>query len=454
MTITSKLSEFICNMSYESMPPEVREKAKENLIDTLASAIPGVPEPDVKGVTAVLKSYDTQNDCVIWGTKLRASVQTAALINGIAGHAVEMDDFHPQAKAHMGTIVIPAALPLGEKNKISGKKLIESIIAGYETGLRIAIAIGTASHRLRGWHATATCGVFAAAAASSKIIGLDALRTTYALGLAGTQAGGLWAFMQDGAGNKKLHGGAPALDGINSALLAQGGMTGPTYILEAEDGGFFKATSDAYDLNRVTQDLGVKYDVLRVGRKPYACCRSMHLSIEGMLNLAAEHGLTADDIEKIDVHTYEIGVIQCGMFPKPQNVFEAKFSIPYGIAVALIDGAAGAKQFEEARIEDPAVQALCEKISVHIDEKYTKEYPKNWGCEMRVRTKDGRVLESLVWNGKGGPDNPMTKEDLVIKFKSLAGVILDDRQMDAVVDAVYNLENIRDINELTKLLVP
>ncbi len=454
MTITTKLSEYFCKMTYDTMPENVREKAKENLIDNLGAAIPGVLEPDVAGVIKEFKKYDTQNDCVIWGTKERASMQVAAMLNGISGHAVEMDDFHPQGKCHLGTVVIPAIVPLGERLGISGKKLIEAVVAGYESGIRIAIGAGTASHRLRGWHATATCGAFGAAMGCAKVMDLDVKRTVWAMGLAGTQAGGLWAFMQDGAGNKKLHGGHPAMSGINSALLANGGMSGPSFILEADDGGFYKATSDAYNLDAVTEGLGENFVVMRVGRKPYACCRSMHLSIEGTLNLVAEHGLKPEEIEKIDVYTYEIGVIQCGMFPKPQNVFEAKFSIPYGIAVALLDGAAGTKQFEESRINDPKIQDICSKISVHVEDKYTKEYPKNWGCEMRVRTKDGRELQTLVWNGKGGPENPLNRDDLALKYASLCDGILPEAKIKAAVDAIYNIEKMKDIRELTELLVP
>lgn len=454
MTITTRLAEFFCGLEYENLPEAVIEKAKENLLDNLAGAIPAVNVEDVRGITEEIKKYDTQEDCVLWGTKRRASLQNAALINGIAAHALEMDDFHPQGKIHMGTVVIPAALTLGEKEKISGKQLITALTAGYETGIRIAIGAGTASHRLHGWHATSSCGIFGAAISAAKVLNLSVEQTVWAMGLAGTQASGLWAFMQDGANNKKLHGGHPASAGITSALLAKGGMTGPSYILEAEDGGFYRATSDDYNFDCVTEDLGEKYAVLRVGRKPYACCRSMHLSIEGALELVKENNIKADDIEKIDVYTYEIGVKQCGIYPKPQNTFEAKFSIPYGIAVAFIDGTAGTAQFTEERIKDAAILELCGKIDVHVSEEYTKHYPANWGCEMRVCLKDGRKLVKVVWNGRGGPENPMTREDLTAKFKCLAGEVLSDQRMDEIIHLIYNLEKVEDISALTALLVP
>ncbi|MEN6412703.1 MAG: MmgE/PrpD family protein [Veillonellales bacterium] len=454
MTLTTKLATYFSQLEYDQLPETVAEKAKENIIDTLAGAIPAVNLADVKGITDTLKHYDRQDDCALWGTNRRASVPMAALINGTAAHALEMDDFHPQGKCHMGVVVIPGALALGEEQKISGKQLLTAVATGYEVGLRVAIAVGTASHRLRGWHATSSCGVFGAAASAANILGLNTAQTVSALGLAGTQASGLWAFMEDGAGNKKFHGGHAAEAGVISALLAKGGMTGPSAILEASDGGFFRATSDEYNCDTVIERLGEHWNVLRVGRKPYACCRSMHLSIDGVLELRKEENIKPEDIEKIDVYTYEIGVKQCGTFQVPKNRFEATFSIPYGIAAAFFDGTAGTCQFTEERIRDPKLLELCGRISVHSSDKYTAAYPAKWGCEMKVRTRDGREFTKIIWNGKGGPDNPLTRDDLILKFKSLAGQILSDKRMDEIVNTIYNLEEIKDVSQLTGLLVP
>lgn len=453
MTLTAQLAEYFSALRYEQLPAAVVEKAKENIIDTLAGAIPAVALPDVDGITKALKKYDRQSDCTLWGRQERASALTAALINGTAAHALEMDDFHPQGKCHMGVVVVPAVMALGEVHHISGRELLLAVATGYEVGLRVAISVGTASHRLRGWHATSSCGVFGAAAAASKILGLDAPHTVSALGLAGTQASGLWAFMEDGAGNKKFHGGHAAEAGAVSAILASGGLTGPGAILEAKDGGFFRATSDAYNLDRVVENLGTHWDMLRVGRKPYACCRSMHLSIDAIFALKKEEGLKAADIEKIEVLTYEIGVKQCGTFQVPKNRFEATFSIPYGIAVTLLDDAAGICQFSDERLADPEIIDLCRRIDVQTSEKYTAQYPANWGCEVNVTTRDGRKLSKVVWNGKGSPDNPLTRDDLTLKFRGLAGQVMKEPQMNQIIETVYGLETLPDISQLTSLLV-
>jgi 2-methylcitrate dehydratase PrpD len=454
MTLTTRLADYFSALTYDALPAAVVEKAKENVIDTLAGAIPGATLPDVAGITAALKSYDRQADCTLWGSGERASALTAALVNGTSAHALEMDDFHPQGKCHMGVVVVPAVLALGEAHRISGRQLLLAVATGYEVGLRVAIAVGTASHRLRGWHATSSCGVFGAAAGACKVLYLDAERMVSALGLAGTQSSGLWAFMQDGAGNKKFHGGHAAHAGAVAAILAQGGLTGPSAILEAEDGGFFRATSDDFNCATVVEGLGERWHLLRVGRKPYACCRSMHLSIDGIFELKREHGLRPEEIENVEVLTYEIGVKQCGTFQVPQNRFEATFSIPYGIAVTLFDDAAGVCQFTEERLRDPRIAELCRKIEVRSSEKYTSHYPVNWGCEINVRTRDGRMLNKVIWNGKGGPDNPMSRDDLTLKFKSLAGQVMDEARMERIVATVYGLDNVADVTQLASLLAP
>lgn len=454
MTITSRLAQFFSELNYDEIPADVIAKSKENLIDNLGGAIAAVDVPDVKGNVQTFLRYDRTKGSTIWGTRRQSSVLTASLLNGIASHALEMDDFHPLAKIHMGTVVIPAALTLAETERISGKALLASLTAGYETGIRIGMGVGTASHRLKGWHATSTIGIFGAALSAAKIFGLDAKQTINALGIAGTQSSGLWAFIEDGAGNKKLHAGHAAASGIRSALLAKGGMTGSSSILEAKDGGFYPATSDAFNLDIVTEGLGEKYELLRVGRKPYACCRSMHLSIEGALELRKEENLRPEEIAEIEVFTYEIGVKQCGVFQVPRNEFEAKFSIPYGIAVALHDCAASISQFTQERIEDPKLKELASKITVHSDDRYTNAYPENWGCEMRIRTRDGRDINKIVWNGKGGADNPLTREDLIDKFNGLAAPVLGREKCIQIVQLIDKLEEVDDVSELVGLLRP
>ncbi|AET61068.1 MmgE/PrpD family protein [Paenibacillus terrae HPL-003] len=454
MTITTRLAHFFAPLSYEDLPKEVIAKTKEQVLDTLGVAIGAASEPNVQGSIEALKRYDSSTDCVIWGTDRRASAMTASLINGMMAMSLGLDDVHLSAKMHVGAVMLPVALALGEMHRISGKQLIAALAAGYETGIRIGKGIGASSHRLKGWHATSTVGVFGAALCAAKIIGLDAERTVHALGIAGSQSGGSWAFQQDGATSIKFHPGRAAEGGIKAALLALGGMTGARAVLEADDGGLYKMTSDEFNADTVVDQLGQRYDLMDVVRKPYPCCRSMHMSLDGILDLRREYRLRPEEIVKIDVSTYEIGVKQCGMVQQPGNVSEAGLSIPYGIAVALYDGEVGIPQFTEERIRDRRVLELAAKVQVSASETYTRAYPANWGSELNLHLQDGRILNRVVWNGKGSRDDPWTTDELAVRFRRFADDKYSSARVDDMLDSILHLEKMKDISPFVNQLMP
>lgn len=238
---TGRLAAFVGNTRYEELPDDVVKKVKECFLDTLGCILEGSKgEEFQKAFTAM--NLLGEGSSRIFGTDERTSLQNSVLLHALMAHATEFDDSHKQSKTHPGAVIIPAALGAAWLHgKISGKQLIASIAAGYEVTLRLGKALGAGEHRLKGWHATATCGIFGAAAAAASILGLDAERIMSALGSAGTQAAGIWAFTSDGSMSKPLHAGKAAQGGLISAVLAQTGFTGSRYILEAEDGGFFKA---------------------------------------------------------------------------------------------------------------------------------------------------------------------------------------------------------------------
>lgn len=452
-TVTYHLAKFATTLVYDGIPEEVIIKAKECIMDTIGAALAAVQAPDIKGITAEIKKYDKQNDCTLWGTTEKSSVFNAALINGIMAHTVELDDVHKRSKSHAGTVVIPAAISLGEFQNISGKKLLEALVVGYEVMLRIGMGIGPSSHRLKGWHATSTCGTFGAAAAAAKILDLDFARTLSAYGIAGTQSSGLWAFTEDGATNKKFHPGHAAYCGIMSSILAAGGMTGSRSIIEAPDGGLFKASSDEYNYDLVVEGLGEKFEILNVDRKPYACCRSMHPSIDAVLELRQEHDIDPHQVKDVEVHTYEIAIKQCGFTTQPQNVFESKFSIPYGVAVALFDGQALIDQFSEVRIKDSELHDLASKVQVISSKRFTEIYPEHWGCELKLRTYDDKEYSKIVMNPKGDTQNPLSREELIAKFNTLSAPVIPSNKQHHLVDRVFNLEKADSVFDIIELLV-
>ena len=284
------------------------------------------------------------------------------------------------------------------------------------------MGFGVSSHRSRGWHVTATAGTFGAAAAAAKLLKLDKAKIISALGMAGTQSFGLWAFLADGANCKILHPARAAVSGTEAAFLAKSGMTGPEHILDAKDGGLFAATSDQYDLSLVSKDLGKKYELMYMDNKPYPCCRSTHCAIDAAIAIKNEYDITKDDIESIEVATYLVGYKQCGVSVgsiNPVNPVDAKFSTPYTVACAFVFGEVTLNEFKQENINKPEIRNLLRKVTVVPVDKYTDVYPNHWGCEMKVMCRDGRILVKEVADASGSVSNPLSKEQVKSKALSL-----------------------------------
>lgn len=450
VTYTEKLSEFLVSLRYDSLSPTVIKDAKDCILDTLGCIIAGATAKEVPRIVSCLLEDSPQNQATVVGFGNKTSIFTASLLNGMMGHVMEMDDVHKRAKSHAGTVVIPAALSYGEFRNASGKDFILSVIVGYEVVLRIGAAINAIEHRKRGWHATSTCGTFGAAAAIAKMADLSVDEFTSALGLAGTQSSGLWAFTADGANCKMFHSGHAASCGYMSVKLAMSGLRGSSQIIEAKDGGFFAASSNQYNMDLITENLGEPLYISQMTRKPFACCRSMHPPIEASLKIK-EHGINIEDIKQIRVKTYEVAKIQCGFTSRPQNTSDAKFSMPYGIAVALLDGHALMDQFGENRIKDEQVLQLADKVEIEADPYFSNLYPNQWGCKVEIELNNGEIFAEIVEDAKGDPVNPLTTEEIEKKFLYLSENVLDHNQANLVIEMVRSLEDLDDIGSLINL---
>ncbi len=357
------------------------------------------------------------------------------------GHTLELDDVHTDSKTHIGTVVVPAAWAMAEYLNKTGEEFLLAVICGYETMARIGMAFDVSSHRNRGWHVTSTAGTFGAAAACARLMGLDEDRTVAALGLAGTQSFGVWAFLADGASNKVLHPARAAAVGCESALLARAGMTGPEYVLTAEDGGILAAMSDNPHPELVCSQLGERWHILEMDNKPYPCCRSTHCAIDGILRIRRDHGLRPQEVESIQVSTYLVGNKQCGMSRgsrQPRNPVDAKFSIPYTVAAALLHGNVALEHFHPEYINDPEVQELLRRVKVVTDPCYTEKYPSHWGCRVTVKCQDGRVLKQEIEDASGSVYNPLDEEQVKEKVAGLIKGSFGDRT-DQIVAAILSI---------------
>jgi 2-methylcitrate dehydratase PrpD len=417
-TLTETLATFLLDARLGGVPEADLAAAASVLLDWLGSALAG----SGTAVGANLLAYaDAEPDgsANVVGRDTGRSAETAAFVNGALSHIVEMDDVDRGSVLHPGAVVIPAALAIAEVRSKSGRDFLSAIVAGYEVAVRIGEAVGKRHYHF--FHNTSTCGGFGAAAAASWLLDLDEERMVWALGNAGTQASGLWEFnapQEKAAMSKHLHAGRAASNGVLAALLAERGFTGPTRILEGERG-FFRATAPDADLERVLLGLGVgsPMKIHGVSLKPHASCRHTHAAIDCALALRPTIGL--DSIEKIEVATYGATLALCDR-PRPSTPYEAKFSVQFGVAAALLRGDAGLGTFEEDALRDSSLRELASKVHLRVDPEIEARYPHEWPARVTVRLANGKTLETETAHPKGDPELPLSQDEIVSKFRSLA----------------------------------
>ncbi|MDP3387861.1 MAG: MmgE/PrpD family protein [Eubacteriales bacterium] len=451
MNQIEKLSEFILNLELDRVPKEVVNASKYCVLDSFGAAVGASKDQLIIDiVNEYIKLYPSQGDADVWGFNHQLPFIQAAFLNALMGHRLELDDVHTKSKTHIGTVVVPTAIALAQHLKSSGKEFLEAVICGYEVMSRIGMAFGVSSHRNKGWHVTSTAGTFGAAAAAAKLMTLNYEQTVYALGMAGTQSFGVWAFLGDSASSKILHPARAAVSGIEAAILAKSGMTGPSRILDASDGGLFQAMSDDYDLSQVSNNLGLKYEILNVDNKPYPCCRSTHCAIDSALYLKDKHAIDNDLIEKIEVDTYLVGYKQCGTTEgsiNPVTPTDAKFSTPYTIAEILVHGKITLDSFKTESIKNPKVQELLKKITVKPNGTFTERYPDHWGCKTKIIMKDGTVLEVEIKDALGSVANPITEKDIKNKVEPLLAVAYKDAT--TITDILLSIDKVESFSQIS-----
>jgi 2-methylcitrate dehydratase PrpD len=410
-SLSQQLATWASGLSATDVPAAVRQRAAWWTLDWLGCAIAGILTPP--GQMLLRHAADqpgASSTCV--GLAGGRGTQAAALHNGAISHIVEMDDVDRASVIHPGAVIVPAALAVAEKQGAGGRELLASIAIGYEVAIRVGESVGK-THYFH-WHNTATCGVFGAAAAAGWLLGLDARQLTWALGSAGTQAGGLWEFIAEGAMSKHLHAGRAAANGVLAAELAALGFTGATRILEGKQG-FFAATAPDGDPDAVTRGLGDTWKLMGVSIKPYPSCRHTHSAIDAASALRIEIGGRVEQIRKIQIEGYR-SVIDLTDNPAPAHLYAAKFSVQYCAARALLDGDVGLADFSDERIFQPEARDLMDRSSVVLDEELDRRYPAEFPARVSLELGDGRRLSRLVGSPKGDPENPLSEAELVAKF--------------------------------------
>lgn len=426
-----------------AVPDQVRAAALRHLLDGVGSALGGIRSAAVTPAVDVALGLGGPGEAVVLGTRTRIGAPAAALANGALVHALDFDDTHAAGLVHATAVVLPAALAVGQQVGASGRAVLEAAVVGYETVCRIATAAPHGFHA-RGLHATAVAGVFSSALVAARLMGLDAATAAHALGIAGSQAGGLLAFLGTSASTKQLHPGLASQSGIIAARLAAAGATGPESVLEGRNGLYAALATGPVDTSVILAGLGETWETTRIGIKPYPACQLSHATLDAVRNAVAQRPFAPEDVESVValVHPDSAPTVcpDDRDLAHPTSGYAAKFSLPWSVAALLTDGALGVAQFEPDSVARPAVADLATRVSWKLEGTgHAADAPGR----VEVTLRDGSLVEGAVARSAGGADSPLTRDELLAKFTGNAGPGSED-----VVTLVEALDTLDDLEPL------
>jgi len=440
MQVTQTLASFLVKARYEDLPAAVRHEAARALLNWLGCAIGSSRHETVEHALAAVQPFSGPPQAAVLGRGERLDILHAALVNGISSHVLDFDDTHARA-IHPSAPVLPALIAYAEWRPITGKDLIHAFVLGVEAEERVGLSVFP-EHYDVGWHITGTAGVFGAAAAVGRLLGLDERQMCWALGTAATQAAGLREMF--GSMCKSLHPGRAAQNGMMSALLAAKNFTSSKQAIEAPRG-FARVTSTRFDPTVITEGLGQRYEILSNMYKPYACGLVVHAAIDGCIELTRENGLTPDEIERVDLTVSPL-VLELTGKRSPKSGLESKFSVYHAAAVGIIHGAAGETQFSDEVVRDPQVIALRDRVFATEDGAIGRTEAR-----VSIRLRDGRRLERHVEHALGTLERPMSDADLEAKFRGLVTGILPEGRIAELISACWSVESLEDAGDIARL---
>lgn len=418
--MTDSFVGFIHKFSKQNFPERIISVAKSVLIDYYGVKLAGA---------RVLSEQ-----CSILISELGDTMQNRALIDGIYAHVIELDDGHRIGMVHPGAPVISAILAVAEKHPVKQENLLRGIVVGYEVAIRLACAVQP-NHKLKGYHATGTCGSVGAAMGIATMLGFDFEQTKSAFSAATTSAAGILEMIDGDTQMKPYNAGRAAMDGVTAAFVGKARFKSPVDALGGKRG-FLKVMTDEPKLQYITDFTADKYMIESIYRKPYAACRHCHPSIEAALTLRDRKAFELEEVKHIDVTTYKLAV-EGHDHTKIEGSNSAKMSIPYSLAVALCTGKAGIDEFSDERVKDVSVLNLAEKVSVIANDELSTLCPQKRVAVVTVKTDKGEFVERVDYP-KGEPENPLSQQELEYKFRSLAMYGgLTKEECDEVIDEIW-----------------
>jgi 2-methylcitrate dehydratase PrpD len=456
MTITSQLARFSAAIRLDALPNEVTARARLLVLDLVGNIIRARhdAESTFSFLAAARALGMSAGNTGVFGDSARYTPAGAAFLNGALAHSLDFDDTHAPGSLHPGASVIPAAFAAGEMTGASGETVLAGIVAGYEVACRIALALPASAHYERGFHPTATCGAFGAAAAAGRVFGLDPDGLAGALGTALSQAAGTLQFLIDGAWTKRFQVGWASCSGLVAATLVREGFRAPAEALEGRHG-FLRAYAPNPVPERAVQDLGTVFELMNTAVKPYPSCRWGHACIDAALALRAEHGFQPDEIESVTLGLPESAMMLIAEPAEkkadPRNVVDGQFSGPFVVACALATGEMAWDSYSLLR--DPTVRRLLPKIVCAFDSEVEAAFPANMAGKVTL-TARGQQFVRTVLVPKGEPNNFLSEDALRGKFASLTNAILGVDRSERLASAALAIDRTAGVSGLIRLAAP
>jgi 2-methylcitrate dehydratase PrpD len=445
---SEEFARFVVSQRKGPLPEEVYRGAVRALVDWYAATLVGAGTAPAKILRSALSYALGRGTSTLVPDGVRTDPRTAALINATASHVAEVDDIFRDGIYHPGSPTVGAAVAVAEHSGASGEELLRAIAVGYEVSARISAVIQPAHYTY--WHTTGTVGSMGAAIAAGELLNLDEVSMGHALATSTTMAAGLQQAFRSDAMSKPLHAGHAAEAGLLSAFAAKEGFTGALDILEGA-AGFGAAMSSDVDWQAAVDALGNNvWAVCEPTVKNHACCGHTFAAIDAALELRKQ-GVTADHVESVDVTTYSVAINVAGN-PKPTTDFEAKFSLQYTVAAALVLGRVRLEAFTPDRLTDPQIRALASKVRLHPSKEFDAVMPGQRCAKVEIRLDDGSQVEHLRTTRKGDPDDPLTDAELRDKYDELAVSTLSQSAADEFGDLLWSVKSAPDFRAVTAVL--
>jgi 2-methylcitrate dehydratase PrpD len=448
------IGRFARELQLADVPEPVIDKAKLVFLDTLGIALASSTMDFGAMVTQVARKLGGDKQSVVIGSPHRVAAANAVLANGTLAHGLDYDDTLEEAIVHTGSCAWMTALAVAEAEQASGKALLEAAIVGTEVLCKVGL-VAPGKFHARGFHPTAICSTFGAAAAAGKLYGLNSDQWVDAFGLCGSQSSGIIEYLADGTWTKRMHPGWSAHGGVIACLLAQEGFRGPAKVFEGTDG-FFNAFGGKIDFRfEKLLELGRQWEIPKLAFKSYPCGSISHPYMDCALKIKQKHAPAPEQIAEVVCRTAE-GPVHRLWEPladkqKPVGSYGAKFSLPYSLAVMLVRGRAGLEEFTDAAIEDSAVLKLAARVRYELDPSI--DYPRHFSGHVKVIMADGKVFEVNQPHPRGGLEDPLPPAEIEEKFRANARLALAVESGEKIIDAVKHLEQLPSIGALTELLV-